>query len=722
MNRFAYRTTGLAIKTLSMLSKARIHLHDEANIPQGSLIFVINHFTRMETLFLPYHLFYLTGKKPVWSLGDASLFKGAMGDFLNAVGVVSTRNPDRDQLIVRSLLTGDASWIIYPEGLMVKNKKLIEKGRFMLSYAGGKHPPHTGAATLALRTEFYRQRLIALSETRPDEAARLMALFQIEDIHPLKTSSTYIVPVNITYFPIRARENALSYLAERIVDDLPDRMMEEIMTEGTMLLSGVDIDVRFGKAIAVKDWLTDAAVTKDISDAHSFDFDDPIASKRIMHQRALTIMQRYMCAIYSMTTVNSDHLFASMIKQIPCNHVNAMNLRRRVYLTAARNLASSGSWTHKSLSEDQIHLITDDSFHRFADFIHIAIGKRVLAQDADDLIKQPAMFSGALDFHRVRIENPLAVMANEVEPLTQLERSIRWLAWQPGFWIRRQLFRHLFEKALMDFDQDYHNFHIEGESKDKSVGTPIFIRGRSGRPGIVLLHGYMAAPAELKGLAEYLAKHGWWVYVPRLKGHGTSPEDLAIRTYRDWMTSVDEGFALLHSRCRHVILGGFSMGAGLALEAAARIQLPSLCGVFGVCPPFELLDYTSRLAPAVNMWNRLMKSVKHDGNSKEFVENHPENPHINYLRNPVSGVQELEKLMKLTENRLKEVHLPTLLVQADEDPVVDEKGTRKAFKLLKSERKQCMMFHAAHHGILNGANAPEVYQVIADFVSHCRRS
>ena len=719
MNRFAYRTTGLAIKTLSLFSKAKIHLHDEANIPQGALIFVINHFTRMETLFLPYHTFYLTGKKPVWSLGDASLFKGAMGNFLNAVGVVSTRSPDRDQLIVRSLLTGDASWIIYPEGLMVKNKKLIEKGRFMLSYAGGKHPPHTGAATLALRTEFYRQRLISLSETLPDEASRLMSLFKIEDMTPLKNAATYIVPVNITYYPIRARENALSYLAERVVEDIPDRMMEEIMTEGTMLLSGVDIDVRFGKAIAVKDYLADAAITRDISGAHTFDFDDPIASKRVLHQKALNVMQRYMTAIYSMTTVNSDHLFASMIKQTPSKRMNTMNLRRRVFLTAAQKLASSGTWTHKSLSEDQIHLITDDSFHRFSDLIQVAIDKRVLIQGAEDIVKQPAMFSGAFDFHRVRIENPLAVMANEVEPLTQLERSIHRLAWRPGFWIRRQLFNYLLKKALADFEQDYHTFYIDGESKDMSIGAPIFIRGRIGKPGILLLHGYMAAPAELKALAAYLAKHGYWIYIPRLKGHGTSAEDLATRTWKDWTTSVDEGFALIHSRCRRVIAGGFSMGAGLALDAAARIRHPSLCGVFAVCPPFELQDYTSRLAPAVNMWNRLMKTIKHGESGKEFVENHPENPHINYPRNPISGVQELEKFMKQTEGRLKDIHAPVLLVQADEDPVVDEKGTRRAFNLLKSKRKTCMIFHAERHGILNGENASEVHQVIADFSSHC---
>ncbi len=255
MNRFAYRTTELAIKALSLFSKARINIHDKTNIPKGSLIFVINHFTRMETLFLPYHLYYLTGKKPVWSLGDAELFKGALGDYLKSVGSVSTRSPDRDMLMVKSLLTGEASWIIYPEGRMVKNKKLVEKGRFMLSYAGGKRPPHTGAATLALRTEFYRQRIIALSETLPDEARRLMSLFQIKDIESLKATRTVIVPVNITYYPMRSKENTLSRIAEFFVDHPSDRMMDEMMTEGAMLLSGVDIDIRFGTAISIQDYL-----------------------------------------------------------------------------------------------------------------------------------------------------------------------------------------------------------------------------------------------------------------------------------------------------------------------------------------------------------------------------------------------------------------------------------------------------------------------------------
>jgi len=140
------------------------------------------------------------------------------------------------------------------------------------------------------------------------------------------------------------------------------------------------------------------------------------------------------------------------------------------------------------------------------------------------------------------------------------------------------------------------------------------------------------------------------VYVPRLKGHGTSPDDLATRTFQDWIASVEEGYALLRCYCRRVVLGGFSTGAGLVLDLAERIG--NAAGVFAVCPPMRLQDISSKLVPAVDVWNRMMKKVHLEGAQMAFVENSPETPQINYLRNPISGVRELGRLMESVESRL----------------------------------------------------------------------
>jgi esterase/lipase len=245
------------------------------------------------------------------------------------------------------------------------------------------------------------------------------------------------------------------------------------------------------------------------------------------------------------------------------------------------------------------------------------------------------------------------------------------------------------------------------------------VPGRSEAFGVVLCHGYLAAPLEVKGLADYLGRLGYWVYAPRLRGHGTSPDDLATRTYQDWVRSVDRGYAIINSICRGVVAGGFSTGAGLALEMAARVK--GLVGVFAISAPLRLKDFNARFAPAVGAWNRLMDMAGRSGAKLEFVENRPENPHINYLRNPVSGVREIERLMGDLEPRLNTIEIPALVVQSSEDPVVDPRGSEKIFRRLGSRDKKYVVYSFNRHGILLGERADMVYQAVGEFLQHLQR-
>jgi esterase/lipase/1-acyl-sn-glycerol-3-phosphate acyltransferase len=719
MNHFAYRTTGLAIKTIAGLTRARLNIHGMENIPGGPTIFVVNHFTRIETFLLPYHLHRLTGT-PVWALAAAELFVGKFGRYLEQLGAVSTRMPDRDRLMVKTLLTAEACWIVFPEGRMVKNKKIMEKGRFMISYAGGKHPPHTGAATLALRTEFYRQRIAELTRSNPKEAQRLADLFKLPAVDSISQRPTCIVPVNLTYYPLRAKDNALSRLAGYMVEDLPDRLTEEIITEGAMLLSGVDIDMRFGEPIEINGCLSCQTIQCDIRSASPIGFDDLIPSRKFMRREALKIMQRYMAAIYRLTTVNHDHLFASCLKKSPVKRIKKDNLKRRVYLASQRDAGSGSVHYHSSFEKDQVHLLTDDRYNKFSEFVDFAEEKKVVAANGSVLEKDAMLLSTVFDFHRSRIDNPIAVIANEVEPLTHLQRRISRLCWQPGFWLKRKIVRMLMKRALDDFDRDYDAFFSSDTSKARDVCRPFLIKGDRRRVGVVLAHGYMAAPEEVRGLATYLGKMGFWVYAPRLKGHGTAPEDLAVCTYQDWIESMDAGYAIISNLCHRVIAGGFSTGAGLALDLAQRV--PAVAGAFAVSTPLRLQDMAARFVPAVDMWNRFMARFNLDEAQKTFVDNHPENPHINYFKNPISGVRELERLMSSLEPRLPQITTPTLVVQSREDPVVNPKGTEKIFNLLGSTDKQLVLFNFQRHGILLGEGADRVYRTIGDFCDHIRKN
>ncbi|MCF8131134.1 MAG: glycerol acyltransferase, partial [Deltaproteobacteria bacterium] len=540
MNKFAYLTTTLAVKKLAQLSKLKIRIHGKKNIPHGSIIFVANHFTRIETLFLPRQIYQLTGI-PIWSLADYGLFKGPLVDIFDKLGVISTRDPNRDHLMVKTLLTGEAAWVVYPEGRMVKSKKIIEKGRFMISHRGGKHPPHSGSATLALRTEFYRQRLKALKTASPDEANRLMASFELDTIDGVIKRRTYIVPINITYYPLRVQENRISRLFEKGLDDLSERNIEEIMTESTMLLSGVDVDIRFGKPIEIGRFLQQPFILKDITATRRIDFDDPIPARKPMRRIALKIMVEYMSAIYRMTTVNHDHLFASMLRAIPRRKIDERRFREKVFLIATQNLGKMRVYRHEDLEKDQVHLLTDDRYGQYKSFLSLALDKNVVTKAESHLIKDPSKFEHVFDFHRIRFENPIQVMANEVEPLGKLQLSIRLIAWCPSFLVRHDIAKDLMNRAVRRFKQAYKDYYRKGDSKGREVGMPYLIGNHLfRRTGILLVHGYMAAPPEVRELAEYLGKRGFLVYAPRVAGHGTSPDDLATKTRYDWMNSVDE--------------------------------------------------------------------------------------------------------------------------------------------------------------------------------------
>lgn len=715
MNRFAYLTTGLAIKAVSGLSRANIHFHDARNIPRGSIIFTVNHFTRIETMILPSYIHELTDGVPVWSLADDALFKGSLKTYLDNVGAISTRDPDRDRLIAKTLLKGDAAWIIFPEGRMVKNKKIMHRGRFMILGESGKHRPHTGAATLALRTEFYRRRMGKLIHSAPGEARRLMSLFEIDTLGPVLEQRTYIVPVNITYYPLRAHENLLSKLAVNLVEDLTDRAVEELMTEGSMLLSGVDVDIRFGPPIDVGRYLGHKTVLRDIEAPGYVNFDDDIPSRKPLKKTAVRLMERYMTEIYKMTTVNHDHLAASILRHMPYRRFTADDLKRRLFLATQLDMEALGNYFHRSLDTDQVHLLTDDRYRKFDDFLTVALDTQVLARQGHHLVKKRVFFATVLNFHQIRVGNPLAVMANETEPLKMLQRKIRRIAFSPSWWVRRRTANHLIRQAEERYRRDYEAFYVEDESKPMEVGMPYLIKGRRRKAGVLLIHGYMSAPVEMADLAGYLGRKGMTVYVPRLAGHGTSPEDLAGRSHMDWLDAVEAGFAVIRSLCRHVVVGGFSTGAALALDLASRND--GIQGVFAVCPPRRLQDPSLKKNLAVDFWNLLVKKVRGDAyREKEFIENQPENPLASYRRNPVSGIREIERLMARLDARLAEIRIPSLVIHSRRDPIALPEESKRIFDLIGAEDKTYTLLNFERHGILSGEGAHRIHRMIGDFI------
>jgi hypothetical protein len=65
------------------------------------------------------------------------------------------------------------------------------------------------------------------------------------------------VPLNITYYPLNPQDTLIKTLATRLApklyqSDMGERILEELTVEGSMLLKGVEIDMRLGEPLFVE--------------------------------------------------------------------------------------------------------------------------------------------------------------------------------------------------------------------------------------------------------------------------------------------------------------------------------------------------------------------------------------------------------------------------------------------------------------------------------------
>ena len=282
---------------------------------------------------------------------------------------------------------------------------------------------------------------------------------------------------------------------------------------------------------------------------------------------------------------------------------------------------------------------------------------------------------------------------------------------------RRRAGRALVEEELRAFEDAYACHYIPGESKPPEVGRPYLLRPLRLQPrgGVVLTHGFLAAPLETRAMGEALCRAGYAVYGVRLAGHGTAPEDIATRSWEDWYGSVERGVAILETLTDRIALCGFSAGGCVSLIGASRMS-ERLSAVVSICAPLYVRRQMIRLVPSIVGINSFLHKMGADRFRWEYSENHPENLHINYLRNPLTAANELVSVMAESERLLGTISIPALVIQASRDTTVHPGSGPDIFEKLGSPHKELTIFERDRHGIVNGAGSGEVFSRVAQFL------
>lgn len=275
------------------------------------------------------------------------------------------------------------------------------------------------------------------------------------------------------------------------------------------------------------------------------------------------------------------------------------------------------------------------------------------------------------------------------------------------------------------FDAEYQQYFLTGESKPQSIGRPYLLHNDTAKHGILLIHGLMAAPEEVREWADFLFAMGYTVYAVRMAGHGTSANDLAQREASEWIASVERGHEILKSCCEHICIAGFSTGASVALYQCIK-QPDAFEALICISAPLKFKKFSTHFAEPVNAWNQLShawdasplgKIINTSKLRKEFATNHADNPHINYLRCPVRSIVEIKRMMAEVCQKFSSISIPTLVIHGTDDPKVNVQSSREIFARIQSNDKQYKEVDFHLHGIIRGEVAKQVFSEVEVFLS-----
>ncbi|OLN22956.1 lipase [Domibacillus antri] len=222
--------------------------------------------------------------------------------------------------------------------------------------------------------------------------------------------------------------------------------------------------------------------------------------------------------------------------------------------------------------------------------------------------------------------------------------------------------------------------------------------------GIVLSHGFIGTPQSVRDVAEALHARGFSVIAPRLKGHGTHPEDMERCTHEDWYESYSRAYRFLKKRNKRIFLMGQSMGGTLTLKFAA--EHPNIEGIITINAALTLqsLEYLQN-DPAPRFIEEGAPDIK-----KEHVYE------ITYEKAPVQSIRELQKLMKQVPALLHRIHVPALCIKSAVDHVVPPENTSFIYQSISSRHKQMVTLPNSYHVATMDHDQHTIVSAAADFV------
>jgi carboxylesterase len=228
------------------------------------------------------------------------------------------------------------------------------------------------------------------------------------------------------------------------------------------------------------------------------------------------------------------------------------------------------------------------------------------------------------------------------------------------------------------------------------------------RVGVLLSHGFTGSPASMVPWARHLADAGFAVSVPRLTGHGTTWQEMNTTRWEDWYGEVERAFDKLRANCDQVVVGGLSMGGGLALQLAAT-KGRDIAGLVLVNPAVASTNKQLLALPVLKWVVPSMPGIIND------IKKQGQDEH-GYPRVPLKALGSMLAGWKRLRVDLPKVTQPILMFRSVEDHVVDPSSARIIASQVSSRELAERVLENSYHVATLDNDAPMIFEESAQFV------